>query len=687
MEWKVGDKTTYILRYYVPADPTYTEEVAARRCDELVEYCLENDVPAVMLYVDLSPHWYYAPDDLEHTYDYGQLIAPLAEALRKNHISYQLNYQNLFGAWDGGADLTDMNAWEYWVDEKGMTSKSTACSLGEKFRRIAGEKLAYWAATKPDAIWIDDDIRFHNHAANIRALWTGQAGPRTDYGCFCDRHIALFNEKNHLNCTRAEIEKGILEGGELRTKWLAFSGEMADDVAQWIEETIHKVSPDTRVAVMTSGPDAHSVEGRDWDSFLSKLTGAHKPLLRPHFGPYNEEGTLEFYNAYLMVEQLKANIRAQYGTAVDFCPEIENTRFTAWSKSVAGTAYQLFLSAFLGCKGVTLSLYDLEGCILKEEPEWGELLRSIRPAYDALCELNLWEYAGAGVGLLTAPDRIPESSRTASQVQGLAGGRMWDGLLIKMGIPCQYITPSEIGNAPCVLVDAYTAPQLRHEEILQLLSGGVLLDAGAAEVLIQKGYGAYLGVKVGEKGTTMANCEVYEECTRSDGTRVRVPIRIDGYKWNKLDSCGAKKLSSFTTPHGEEYIGMTRYKNSLGGIVYVFAGNGSAGIGFYTNYRAQVMKEICRDMSGGRMVEIDNAAYALTAVKKQGSTYAVLVDNMWADKMRNVTITFPENVKSAKVLTQDGQWLVPVAQGNKVTVEGCNLQLYQGIVCVADMEE
>ena len=88
---------------------------------------------------------------------------------------------------------------------------------------------------------------------------------------------------------------------------------MADDLAGWIEKTIHSISPDTRVA------------GRDWNSFLTNLSGEHIPMLRPTFGPYAESNPRDFYGSYLAVEQLKANIAMQYGTKVDFCPEIENT--------------------------------------------------------------------------------------------------------------------------------------------------------------------------------------------------------------------------------------------------------------------------------------------------------------------------------------------------------------------------
>ena len=53
LEWKLNnEKFTYILRYYLPALPQYGEEVTKSRLCELIDFCKECDVKAVMFYVD-----------------------------------------------------------------------------------------------------------------------------------------------------------------------------------------------------------------------------------------------------------------------------------------------------------------------------------------------------------------------------------------------------------------------------------------------------------------------------------------------------------------------------------------------------------------------------------------------------------------------------------------------------------
>ena len=52
MEWVV-DKHAYILRYHMPCDPTYDEETFLRRNYEMIDYCVKNQIPACMIYVDL----------------------------------------------------------------------------------------------------------------------------------------------------------------------------------------------------------------------------------------------------------------------------------------------------------------------------------------------------------------------------------------------------------------------------------------------------------------------------------------------------------------------------------------------------------------------------------------------------------------------------------------------------------
>ena len=140
------------------------------------------------------------------------------------------------------------------------------------------------------------------------------------------------------------------------------------ETASWVCSQIHKISPFTRIAQMTSVPDVHAVEGRNWRGFLECLSGeGYKPIIRPHFGPYTEVSPASFVNSYTMLDQTMANIGIQVKDNVDYCPELENTRFTRWAKSrVPG--FQLILGQLIGCRGITLSLFDLEGTPLSEEP-------------------------------------------------------------------------------------------------------------------------------------------------------------------------------------------------------------------------------------------------------------------------------------------------------------------------------
>lgn len=688
MSWSVDRLSTYILRYHIPLDSTFDEHTFKRRGDALIDYCVRNQIPAVMLYVDLNPNWYHMPDTIEHTQQYVEQLRPVIKKLRENSISYQLNYQNLIGAWDGGSDLDDVNSWENWVDQEGIESKGVACCIGRKYREIAGKKLSVWAETKPDVIWIDDDIRFHNHLTSMRDYWSGRIPSfRMDYGCFCDEHIKLFNEKFCTSYSRENIVEGILAGTDIRKQWMLFSGEVAAEFASWIEKTIHDISPNTRVAVMTSAPDHHSVEGRNWKSFLSALSGKDKPLLRPCFGPYQESDPKVFFSSYLLLEHLKANIKDQYGDAVDFCPEIENTRFTRWAKSLAATKYQLFLGAFSGCPGITLSIFDLEGCVLEEEPEWGEMLREMNPVLNTLAHFSFWNWTSEGIGIITSPDRISDSKRSVSNMSSLAEGRNWEYVLTKAGIPCKYVTPNDLKMCSAVALDAFTADLLTDQELLMVLSKGVLLDARAAAYLEARGFGQYVGVNVGNKMPCISSSEVLDQYSHKDGSKIRVTSRIDGYRWSDLKLNGAEQISTLITPHGSEHVGFSRFVNSLGGKVYVYAANGSFGEGFYTNFRVKLLKEICADITQKSIVEVDNRSYALVAAKKKDRQHAIMITNMTADVLDNLKISIPENVLEATIIRQNGEQINAVVQEDGVACQNIGLHIYESVVVIVKVEK
>lgn len=661
MVWSIdNNKGTYILRYYLPALPKADENETEIRSTELIDFCIKNDVGAVMLYVDLNPYWCYMPDTLEHTKYLIGVLKKTIERLRENNISYQLNYQNLFGSWDGGADHREMmENWECYHDEFGRASLGVGCMSGEKFQKLALEKLSLWAQTKPDAIWIDDDIRLHNHRTGIYDLWNEKSGSEgLDFGCFCDEHINKFNQKYKTNLTREEIVTECLKKGKpskIRKMWLDFNSETPSDFALKIEKCVNCVSPDTRVAIMTSGPDEHSVEGRNWNTLLSNLSGDKTPLLRPTFGPYRDGDIKDYVYSYLCIEQAKENIKSQYKKEFDFCPEIENTRFTRYSKSLSATSFQLKLSAFLGCHGVTLSIFDLDGCILSEESEFGTLLKENKRFCDALAKYNLFDKKSSGISFITAPDRISDINLDddATRLSDFIKPRTFEKTLTTLGIPVNYITPDNINTSKAFVLTNYTAKLLADEELLMCLSKGVLLDLGAALEIEKRGFGKHLGIKTKEKMMCMSSSERFTKLKRTDGSFVTIPSRIRGDKWRKIELCGADALSYQVSPLGDEQPGFTKFNNSLGGTVYIYNAMDDYGEAFCSNYRVEFIKDIIDDITSG-CVRVNTPSYALTSAKEDKNKIFIHIANLSFDDFENLKISIPFDIKKSYLLKDDG---------------------------------
>lgn len=689
LEWKLNnEKFTYILRYYLPALPQYGEEVTKSRLCELIDFCKECDVKAVMFYVDLNPYWYYMPDTEEHNSYLVGVISEAAEKLRENGISYQLNYQNLFGSWDGNFDHRDMLTWECYVDEFGRESKGVGCMTGEKFRKIAGGKLAVWAQTKPDVIWIDDDIRQHNHRTGIEDFWSGKTSAEgLDFGCFCDRDIAEFNKRNGLSLSREEIQKECLENGsEIRKKWFNFINSVVCDMSDFIEKTVHKYSPDTRVALMTSCPDVHAVEGRNWGEMLKALSKPHAPLLRAHFGPYAEGNPRDFANAHLLLQQLKANIEHQYKERVDYAPEIENTRFGKYQKSIAATSYQIYLSAFEGCRGVTLSICDLEGCRFEEEGELFGLLKSCKKYADAALPEKLWEYKPHGAAFITSPERIADAkfSKKPSRFSGMVADRNLDRHILLAGVPCTYAVPRDSTDVKTVVLSRDTAKLLTDDEIKAILAHGVFADAEAAAELCERGFSEYLGISVGEKMMCIAGSELLHTIKHNDSSDIYIPSRIEGGKWRKITLCGAEALSSLVTPGGEYLPGFTFYRNSLGGAVSVYAGGDGLGDGFMTKYRTRLIRDIF-DMLGAELVRADFDSYGILNVRENEKGYAVMLANLSADTVEKIDLAFPENIKNVRILKESGETVSAESCGNAAEIN-VPMPLYGTVTVFAEKD-
>ncbi|MBE5749448.1 MAG: hypothetical protein E7340_05635 [Clostridiales bacterium] len=630
----------YILRYYLPVEPNFSAEFTKKRFDELLSFCKENKVGAVIFYVALDPNFYYMPDTPEYAKSWRDQMLPYIKEIKKHGISYQLNFQNLLGATTAGVDFRYKYDWEHLVDQHGNQS-ACGCPIGEKFRAKSSERLKVWAETDPDVIWIDDDIRLHGHGNP--QLYNGNY---IDHYCFCDNHLALFNKKYGVNYDRESLIKEILQKGQptfARKAYLEFLSETMADTAKWIYETVHDVNPRIKIALMTSAPDSHSAEGRDWGKFLSALGGGDTVMLRPTFGPYQEGNPKDFTSCYSLLSQMRAHVRETFDGCAEFCPEVENTRFTVYAKSRAATSFQLALAAFTGCKDITLSLYDLEGCALSDEPNYGKMLKDEKEFLNKLRSLNLDEFSEYGVVIpTTGKGGYRYSANDGATYSHLRGGERYiHSYLLKVGVPCAFKNVDELDCKGVVALDAYTANILTDTELKTVLSGGVLIDAGGAEKLIERGYCEYIGINKVSVQSSNAQSEIINAFSRADGTNIKVPSRAPAGCWYSAKLCEkAEVLSEFMSPEGKKSAGFVSYKNALGGKVITYLCKGNWGDGFYTHYRVKLLKDLLKNL--GLKNRIDGVVYSLFAVKKLGEKEYYLVTNLSADTVKEFII---DNIK------------------------------------------
>ena len=637
------EKHQYILRYYLPIKPHFDEEYTEKRFQELLSFCEETSTEAVMFYVALSPDWYYMPDTVEYARESRDQMLPYIKRLRAAGISYQLNFQNLVGSTLGGVDFSSYYEWENLVDHKGRESLGCGCPIGKRFREHAGERLRIWAETNPDIIWIDDDLRYHNHGTPILATLEGEKG-YNDFYCFCDEHIRKFNKQNWTNYDRETLVREMEQQGEVsetRKAYLDFLNDTIVETAEWIRKTVQEVSPNTKLAQMTSKPDVHAAEGRDWNRFLSALCGEYTPIVRAHFGPYMEKDPKDAVKCYKLLAQTMAQIKEVYPWDVAYCPEIENTRFTTWAKSSAMTTFQLMLSAFMGCQGTTLSLFDLDGGAFFDEPLYGEMLKTQKEFLGKVTSLGLGECKNEGVIIPTSGQSGREYHLRQGETLETLGGkkRYIDNYLLKAGVPCRYLASREIDAKGVVALDGFSAGFLSDHEIRTILSGGVLLDGEAANILCERGFAEEIGVSDLKKQRIFVNAEVIKTFTRKDGTYIRIPSRIPVGNWytSKLTEA-TKVLSEFLTPEGKKYPGMTFCENDLGGRVAIYHATKDWGDGFYTHHRIAFFKDVISYLGKG-IPRIDCHSYALAVSKVSGNGERYyFIANLSTDTMTSVTI-------------------------------------------------
>ena len=344
------------------------------------------------------------------------------------------------------------------------------CWRSELLRTYIGEAIKiYVKKLRPDCLWIDDDLRAHNHAP-------------AKVGCFCERCISDFNKREHTAFTREQLVWEINYGDTaVRDRYSKFCREGLYDFTYAIAKACLSAAPEITFGWEYS--HSHSYMGRDDDYILGALHDAsgRDVMTRPGGLHYNDKSPWgQFEKAFILSS---ANDLAPAYVAEKLA-EIEDLPGVVFGKSIGGIINEGTLDLVFGCTGLTLT--DLQSC--HEPIEYYERIMAAlavaRPYWERLSHLSKTAHTG---GVCVYHGEAPHMRPLSEGETPFAWEKMLrenDTQLLRLGVPVSYHSD----HPAAYLIHHDTVDTLTDGDIEFLLTKPVITDGDSVAKLCQRGY-------------------------------------------------------------------------------------------------------------------------------------------------------------------------------------------------------
>lgn len=495
------------------------------------------------------------PEELNHshltekeTQIWLDAIIPLQKELEKINVSTSLNPWTTIMHSDRGQTVNPEIGFRTLVDINGKKATMMGCPADQKWRDYLSDRYAQYATIHPKELWLEDDFRHYNHTPLKLA-------------CFCDVHMKIYSEKLGHEISREKFVKEVLQPGDpspARKVYLDVARqEMIDTVAQ-IETAVHKVSRETNLALMTSFPDWHAIEGRDWNQLFDKLSGPdHPKVARPHLPAYNEISPLKYSRAFEEYTRITA---AYLGDDAILYPELENYMYSGYVKSVKFTQFQIETTTLVGARGILLNLFDMIGNGINEYYHYAKMLADSKDFLSKLLENRLKMSETRGIQVLVDQDSS-YSTHTTNGVDPeelLPHEKNWAALLSTFGFSTT-ITPVDQTSKFDQRILAISGQLLRNftnEQIIALISDNVvMLDGESIQVILDRGLGEkLLHIKNSEWHPFRTGFQTFEQAdglTIEGVTNPRITMLQHTGNYLKLDYNSDSNVKIWTFAYNE----------------------------------------------------------------------------------------------------------------------------------------
>ncbi|MFA5044060.1 MAG: hypothetical protein WC381_05790 [Kiritimatiellia bacterium] len=636
------DPVQYGLRFQILPDRN-----ALARARDLVMFCRRHKIPAVHLIMN-AEEWNCGHMTETEIRKYLGMFRRIVPILRQAGISVNLNPWSTTLHRSRGRRLRAGQRFERMVSPTGKQARAVASFADPRWRKYLAALYGRMAAIGFETLWLEDDFRYHNHDG---LDWGGD---------FSEAMLDRFAKKIGRPVTRAEVVRKVLQPGRphpWRKQWLALWRECQETCAGEIRDAVAAANPRARLGIMSSGMDAHSAEGRDWQGLFQALATGGRAAHRPNFASYEDAtDVISHIHGYAALD-IQKRMRPPW---VDAHPEIENFPFGRFGKSDATTYFQMAIAKIMGSEGLLLDLHPMTGNSVLEELDVGAMLDKSFSALAWLGRQFPRPLESRGVG-------VPFKADAAETIR-LAGGATYDKLVCATDHPGFVLGRSGIAFQTAMSPDVNVvwgpkAWSFTDAEVIGMLGHGLWLDAEAVEILVQRGFGEYLGLRLKRwLARDSATYTVERVVNAACGVRVGFNASCNNCKrvlvvapaagaerWTDVVDCMNKTLGP----------GLTVFQNELGGRVAVSAFQMHLEWGAWNlNFQRQALVQhlVRRLTRGPAPVMTSGAPHMFPIDLRCGSERKVVVANLCLDPGR-VTVAIPgvQRVQAGTVIRPLGK--------------------------------
>ena len=292
--------------------------------------------------------------------EHAARLVRYAAQCREAGIVPSLQIQATIGHSDGeyAAALggTGGKSWCGFTGRDGTECRYCSCPRQKGFLDYMREMSRLYAAFKPGSVWIDDDLRIRCHLPALPWVYD-------TVGCWCDTCVTAFNAETGGKWTRETLSAAMRQGGPLFECWRTFSIDSIAAVARAIAESVHEVSPETRLACQFAF-DSDNVYLAPVFKAMHEATGL--PVgARPGGGQYYDSNPNDqILKCFDSMRSRKALGDLKWISP--WCPEVETWPRTFAARTAQGLLNEVFASLALGMDSVSMFIMDAA----KEDASW-----------------------------------------------------------------------------------------------------------------------------------------------------------------------------------------------------------------------------------------------------------------------------------------------------------------------------